>query len=95
MEVTQIGNILRSRTRVNILRILGEKSLRAVDVYKEYKTTFKKEAKHREFIYKELERLVESGILDKKYDREIKGITYNMKVKKITVNLLNGEIETE
>ena len=80
---------------MNILRILSDKSLRAIDVYNLYKTTFKKDAKHREFIYKELERLVEAGMLDKKYDKEIKGITYTLKFSKVSVNLLDGEVVAE
>jgi len=94
MEVTQIGNMLKSRTRINILKILDEKSLRAIDVYNQYRILYKKEAKHREFIYKELERLVEAGLLDKKYDREVKGITYTLKFHKVSVNLLSGEVAT-
>lgn len=92
MEVTQLGNALRSQTRVNILKILGKKSLRAIDVYNEYKVLYRDEAKHREFIYKELERLVDAGILDKGYDRKIKGITYTIKLQKVCVNLLTGEV---
>jgi Fe2+ or Zn2+ uptake regulation protein len=95
MDVTQLGNMLKSKTRVNILRILDDKSLRAIDVYNQYKALFKKDAKHREFIYKELERLVDSGILDKKYDNEIKGITYTLKFRMVSVNLLNGEVNTK
>lgn len=94
MDVTQLGNMLKSKTRVNILKILDEKSLRAIDVYNQYKILFKKDAKHREFIYKELERLVDAGILDKKYDNEIKGITYTLKFRIVSVNLLNGEVVT-
>lgn len=92
MEVTRIGNALRSQTRVNILSILGKNSLRAVDVYNKYKVLFKDEPKHREFIYKELERLVDAGLLDKRYDRKIKGITYTVKFHKVCVNLLTGEV---
>lgn len=94
MNVNQIGNMLKSKTRVNILKILDDRSLRAIDVYNEYKALFKANAKHREFIYKELERLVESGILEKKYNADIKGLTYKLKFKKISINLLSGEIAT-
>jgi len=86
--------MLKSKTRVNILKILDEKSLRAIDVYKEYKALFKADAKHREFIYKEMERLVEAGILEKKYNTEIKGITYKLRFKKISIDLLSGEVIT-
>ena len=95
MEVTKLGNMLKSRTRINILKILDKKNLRAIDVYNQYKTIFKKDAKHREFIYKELERLVDADILDKKYNNEIKGITYSLKFHTASINLLNGEVVTE
>jgi Fe2+ or Zn2+ uptake regulation protein len=92
MEVTDLGNMLKSKTRINILRILDRKSLRAIDVYNQYKILFKDDAKHREFIYKELERLVEAGILDKKYDKELKGITYTLRFHRVSINLLSGEV---
>lgn len=95
MKVTLIGNMLKSKTRMNILKILDGKSLRAVDVYNQYASQFKDDAKHREFIYKELERLVEAGMLEKTYDMDIKGITYKLKFKKVIIDLLSGEVTTE
>jgi len=95
MEVTHLGNALRSQTRVNILKILGKKSLRAIDVYNEYKVLFSNDAKHREFIYKELERLVDAGILDKRYDRNTKGIIYALRFQKIHIDLITGEVTAE
>jgi len=92
MEVTHLGNALRSQTRINILKILGKSSLRAIDVYNRYKVLFRDETKHREFIYKELERLVDVGILDKKYNKKIKGITYTLMFHKVCVDLLTGEV---
>ena len=92
MQVTHLGNALRSQTRVNILKILDKNSLRAIDVYNKYKALFRNEAKHREFIYKELERLVDTGLLDKEYNRKIKGITYTLKFHNVCVNLLTGDV---
>jgi thiamine pyrophosphokinase len=92
MKITSIGNALRSQTRVNILKTLGKDNLRAIDVYQKYNEIFPKNPKHREFIYKELERLVNAGILDKKYDKKIKGLTYNLKHQIILIDLLKGEI---
>lgn len=95
MEVTHLGNALRSQTRVNILKILGRKSLRAIDVYREYKTLFSDDAKHREFIYKELELLVDAGLLDKRYDRNTKSIIYTLRFQKISIDLIAGEVTAE
>ena len=95
MEVTRLGNALRSQTRINIIKILGKSSLRAIDVYNKYKVLFRDDTKHREFIYKELERLVDAGILDKRYDMKIKGIVYTLKFHKVCVNLLTGETAVE
>jgi uncharacterized protein YqgQ len=92
MEIATIGQALRSQTRVNILKILGGDCLRAIDVYSKYNDTFPDDAKHREFIYLELERLVKAGILDKEYDKETKMIIYSLRYHQIRLNLLTGEV---
>lgn len=92
MKVTDLGNALRSQTRLNILKILDKKSLRAIDVYNEYKVLFSSDAKHRESIYKELERLVDAGILNKRYDRNKKGIIYALRFQTIHIDLITGEV---
>jgi len=89
MQITSLGNAIRSDTRVKILKIIGDRQLRAIDIYKEF-TKIKKI--HRESIYKELELLVKLGLLDKKYNANKKAIVYALKFRTITIDLASGEV---
>lgn len=89
MQITDLGNAIRSNTRIKILKIIGSKHLRAIDVYKEI---VKFQKIHRESVYKELELLVKFGLLDKKYDASKKAIVYALKIHEIRIDLTKGEI---
>lgn len=89
MQITDLGNAIRNPTRVKILKIIDDKHLRAIDVYRELSKTQKI---HRESVYKELELLVKLGILGKQYDDKRKGIVYFLKVRVVNVDLSKGEV---
>ncbi|MEM2506533.1 MAG: transcriptional repressor [Nitrososphaeria archaeon] len=89
MHITDLGNAIRSNTRIRILKIINDKHLRAIDVYKEI---VKFQKIHRESVYKELELLVKYGLLDKKYDATKKAIVYTLKIRAVNIDLAKGEI---
>jgi Fe2+ or Zn2+ uptake regulation protein len=91
MQITDLGNAIRSSTRVKVLKIIDNKSLRAIDVYKEIS---KVQKIHREAVYKELELLVKLGLLDKKYDATKKALVYTLKIHTVNIDLSKGEIIT-
>jgi len=89
MKITDLGNAIRSYTRVTILKIIGDSELRAIDVYKEF-TKLRKI--HRESIYKELELLVKFGLLDKFYNANKKAIVYALKFHTVCIDLTRGKV---
>lgn len=65
----------------------GERS--AIDTYQEYRKKYR-DQKHRESIYRELEKLTKSGILRKYYDSEKKELVYRLSSEKLSIDLNKG-----
>jgi Fe2+ or Zn2+ uptake regulation protein len=54
----------------------------------------KYDVKYRESVYRALEKLVDSELVEKCYIKE-KGLCYRLKVKSLKIDLTKGEIETQ
>lgn len=93
MKITKICKALSSETRLKILKILIDKKLSSANVHREYNKRFH-EKRHRESIYRALEKLVSAEILMKEYDTTRKEIVYSLKHKEITINLKNQKVVT-
>lgn len=91
MDLLIVSKMLGSVTRLNLLRILAKNvNLSAIEIYRSYNNQFKK--KRRETLYKELERLADSGLVEKKYLKNKKKLVYNLSITKINIDLNNFEI---
>ena len=91
-----LGKALSSNTRLNILKILSKFSrLSSIEVYRKFITEFGEKNIRRETIYKELENLLSSGIIDKEYDKGEKKLFYILKFKQIIFDLSNFEIRLD
>jgi len=84
---------LNSELRREILKIISKEPMPVVQVLEELKKR-KYDVKYRESVYRALEKLVDSELVEKCYIKE-KGLCYRLKVKSLKIDLTKGEIETQ
>jgi DNA-binding transcriptional ArsR family regulator len=89
MDVTEVGKSLSNETRVKILRLLSDGPRASIETYQKYEKRYG-EGKHRETIYRELENLVDVGILKKEYNETAGQIEYRLKHECLLVELDEG-----
>jgi len=92
MKILEVSKALSSPRRLEIISILSDKQLSAVNVYKLLKKTGKNYP--RESVYRSLEILVDSGVLEKKYYQSSKEIKYSIKSRHLILDLLELNIKT-
>ena len=92
VNLNNFAAALRSRDRLAILQLIGSEELSAIEVHRKYSSKNPSTGKHRESIYRDLEMLVEVGLLEKKYDVKRKQITYSLKTKTVEIELPSGKI---
>jgi len=91
MDTDKVLKALNSQLRREILKIISDEPMNVMLVLKELNNKGLK-VKYRETIYRALEKLVDSGLVEKFYNRE-KGLCYKLKAKTIKIDLTKGEIE--
>jgi Fe2+ or Zn2+ uptake regulation protein len=91
MKIGKVISALNSELRREILRIISERPMPVIQVLEELR---KKgyTVKYRESIYRALEKLVDSELVEKCYIKG-KGLCYRLKVKSVKIDLIKGEIE--
>lgn len=75
MDVTSVAHALSSETRVRLLALLHQQPMTSSDAFDVYQATFDS-PKYRESIYRELENLVEAGLVEKRYESGEKRLMY-------------------
>jgi Fe2+ or Zn2+ uptake regulation protein len=93
METDKVISALNSELRREILKIISKEPMPVVQVLEELKKR-KYDVKYRESVYRALEKLVDSELVEKCYIKE-KGLCYRLKVKSLKIDLTKGEIETQ
>jgi Fe2+ or Zn2+ uptake regulation protein len=91
MDSAKIISALDSDLRREILKILAEKSL----TVSETKDALKNRgfnARYRETVYRALETLVDSGLVNKYYEKE-KGLAYRLAYKRIIIGISNKSLD--
>jgi len=91
-EIKKVCKALSSETRLKIIELISQKKYTAVGLYKEYNNVYS-DAKQRETIYRELEKLVEAGILEKDYNKDTKNIEYGLGISKLTIDLIKLKLD--
>lgn len=94
MDLSTFGSALSNPTRVELLSLLSDTSGTASDLADRYNERYD-DTKHRESIYRELEKLVEVGLLDKEYDTEARELQYSLSIVEYRVNLASSEVVVE
>lgn len=92
MEITEVGKALSNETRTKILHLLANGPLSAVQTFEHYRDEYEDE-KHRESIYRELEHLVEVGLLAKGYNETEGQIEYELNRRELSIDLTAGTVE--
>lgn len=91
MDVTEVGKALSNGTRVKILRLLADGPRSSIETHERYEERYE-EGKRRETIYRELETLVDAGILTKEYNETAGQIEYRMKHGRLLIELAEGTV---
>ena len=84
---------LNSELRREILKIISKEPMPVIQVLEELKKR-KFDVKYRESVYRALEKLVDSGLVEKCYIKN-KGLCYKLKVKIVKIDLSKGEVEAQ
>lgn len=92
MDVTKVGKALSNETRVKILQILADSPRSSIKTYERYEEKYT-EGKHRETVYRELENLVEAGLLTKEYNETASQIEYTFEQRQLLIDLADGTVE--
>lgn len=91
VDISDLGIALSNPTRVNLLQLLSDSNYEASEAHEVYNRTFK-QGKHRESIYRELEKLVDIGLAEKDYNQEEKRLVYSLPYEFAKVDFANSEI---
>ena len=78
-----IAKNLRNRSKLRILKELGLKHASLNEIFE----NLKGEIKYKDNLYRDLEDMVQAGLIEKEYDKPTKRITYRLKVEKIILHL--------
>lgn len=89
MEIQDLVNGLHSEMRRNIIRLLCEKDLTSIEIYKKLK---EKAPKYRQSVNRALEILVQYGFIIKYYDGNRKALCYKVIEKEYKIDLRNMSI---
>jgi len=93
METDKVISALNSELRREILKIISKEPMPVIQVLEELKKR-KFDVKYRESVYRALEKLVDSGLVEKCYIKN-KGLCYKLKVKIVKIDLSKGEVEAQ
>jgi DNA-binding HxlR family transcriptional regulator len=78
-----IAKNFRNRNKLKILQELGSKHASLNEIFE----NLKGEIKYKDNLYRNLEDMVQAGLVEKEYDKSTKRITYRLKVEKIILLL--------
>jgi Fe2+ or Zn2+ uptake regulation protein len=91
MDVNKIIGALNSGLRREILSILSKQPMTVLQVLEELKKRIGG-VRYRETVYRALERLVDSGLVEKYYEKE-KGLCYKLVSNCITIRINKDSID--
>lgn len=92
MDVTSVAHALSSETRVRLLALLHEKKLTSSEAFELYNENYDS-PKRRESVYRELENLVDAGLVEKKYQSSSKKLMYAVKADTVCFDLGSGDVD--
>ena len=90
-DIDNIYNLLSSKLRIMICLTLNKDELSLSEIMEYIKKSYKIK-KSKEAIYRALENMVNSNLVEKKYDQNSKKLKYSLKVTKLEIDFKNKEI---
>ena len=90
MDIIQIARAISSERRLKVLTSIRDRKYSAIEIYKKINSESENRV-HRETVYRDLEALVDAGLVMKDYDTLEKKIYYSVSGKKLYLNLVTGE----
>jgi len=91
MDVNKIIGALNSGLRREILSILSKQPMTVLQVLEELKRRTSC-VRYRETVYRALERLADSGLVEKYYEKE-KGLCYKLVSNHVTINIAKDSVD--
>lgn len=91
MDVVKVISALDSELRRELLKVLAERPNTVVGVLHKFKSKGFN-VKYRETIYRALEILVDSGLVEKYYEKE-KGLCYRLVSNHITIKIAKDSVD--
>lgn len=86
-----VAKALGSETRLQLLRILAEGPKSAVETTEAYNSTFNTDHR-RSTIYRELENLVDSGLVEKSYKGDNKKLEYHTDLNRVLLEFDDDQV---
>ena len=94
MNPEEVAQALGSRHRLAILRILsGRPRATAAEVHSAFRERFG--GRHRESIYRDLERLVAAELVEKRYDAKRKALVYSLRIRSAKFVFSDGTVHLD
>ena len=84
-NIEKISRLIGSSIKLELLFIISTNELSLAEIFEIYKKNYGK-IKNRETIYRILESMLKSEILDKEYDKTRKVLVYFLKLTKIEID---------
>lgn len=91
MDANKVIGALNSGLRREILSILSKQPMTVLQVLEESKRRTSS-VRYRETVYRALERLVDSGLVEKYYEKE-KGLCYRLASNHITIEITKDSVD--
>jgi len=92
VNIVKVLRVLASERRLKILGIMNRTNQTSAELHRKFNSRYG-EKYPRETIYRDLELLVNTGIVAKNYDRGDKKLYYTLTTEKVAIDLRTPEIK--
>ena len=90
-DIERFIQLLGNKTKLMLCFVIKDKKLALPEVVEEFKKKYKIK-KYRETLYRLLEQMVKSNLLEKEYEKESKKLVYYLKIDKIELDFLEPSL---
>lgn len=90
-DIDHLYNLTSSKLKIQICLILGNGEYTLNEIHQKIEQEYNTK-KNKETIYRALESLLKSNLVEKKYDKLDKSLKYSLKISKIEVDFTNRRL---
>jgi hypothetical protein len=91
-DIDKINHLIGNKLKLELCFILSDKKLSLNEVVLLYEQKFKKK-KYRETVFRALDEMLKSKLIEKTYDSDRKKIQYGLIITGLQFNFINGHVE--